>query len=147
MNYYMGNCTSWKWVYPHGNAPLASDLLQFLQNCKEKEFTAIWKSLLAVKDAPLTPFEQLLAVMPPQNSNLLPFAFNMILKDPDLGLQKEFPIKIKLDVVKGLKNIYSEPILPPINVELIQKMMRTIPLSGPELDRNVVRDKIFCFKI
>uniref|UniRef100_A0A6C0F5J8 Xrn1 N-terminal domain-containing protein n=1 Tax=viral metagenome TaxID=1070528 RepID=A0A6C0F5J8_9ZZZZ len=144
--YNQDNCPSWLWVFKHRNAPLCSDFLEYMQNLSETKFNDLWNSV-DLDDSPLSPIEQLIAVLPPQNAGLLPFAFQIIMKDPELKLQHKFPPIVKLDVVKGLKNIYSEPILPDIDVQFINKMMYCIPVSEPELCRNILRDKLFCFKI
>ena len=55
-------------------------------------------------------------------------------------------IKFKLDVLKGGKNIYSDPILPDINLENINRFMSNIPVTEIEKTRNNVRNNVFCMK-
>ena len=89
---------------------------------------------------------QLLIVLPPQNSNLLPFAFNKVINNLVEQDDPNFPKKFKLDIVKGLKNIYSEPILPEVNLEFMSKIVSNICVSEPEHVRNVIRTKPFFFR-
>ena len=148
LQYYRnGLSPSWLWVYSFSNSPLSSDFLDFLKSFTISSFTKFWNSLSFPSDSPLSPVEQLIAVLPPQNAGLLPFAFGSIIRDPELHLDHMFPWKIKLDVVKGQKNIYSEPVLQPIDVHTIKKMMKSIPFSEPELARNIIKERLFCFKV
>ena len=55
-----------------------------------------------------------------------------------------YPAKFKLDVVKGLKNIYSNPLLPELELTNIQKFVRNISITEYEANRNVVRKEPFC---
>lgn len=137
-------CPSWLWVYRHRNAPLCSEFAQYIASLGSID--DVWESS-TVEDEPLAPVEQLIAVLPPQNAGLLPFAYQIVMKDRDLDLQHVFPQRVKLDVIKGLKNIYSDPILPDIDVDLIRKMTMVIPVSEPELSRNTIRTRLFCFKV
>jgi 5'-3' exonuclease len=144
--YIKGKPPSWLWVYKYKNVPLSSDFYKYLVSNDEETLNNMWKQEFE-EDYPMTPIEQLLAVLPPQNAGLLPFSFHSVMRDTELGLEKSFPRKFKLDVVKGEKNIYSEPDLPPINVRLIKKMASAIPVSEPEQSRNILRDSLFCFKV
>ena len=91
------------------------------------------------ESVPIKPIEQLLIVTPIQHSNILPWSFQQIYKDFD---HQSF----KLDVLKGGKNIYSDPILPDINRSEIEKLMINIPVTEIEMRRNTVKSKIFCMK-
>jgi hypothetical protein len=84
--------------------------------------------------------------MPPQNAMLLPFAFHKVVMNLVEQDDPNFPKKFKLDVVKGLKNIYSEPILPYVNLQYLQKIVKNVVVSEPEHVRNVIRTKPFFFR-
>ena len=88
---------------------------------------------------PISPIEQLLIVTPISHSSILPWSFQQIYKDFEF---KSF----QLDILKGGKNIYSDPILPEINREEIDKLMINIPVSEIESRRNQIKSKIFCMK-
>tara|TARA_B100001996_G_C18576067_1_gene560397 strand:- start:415 stop:702 length:288 start_codon:yes stop_codon:yes gene_type:complete len=89
----------------------------------------------------LSPIEQLLAVSPPQHSNILPFAANMLMRDPSLEFM--YPRTVELDVIKGQKNIYSEPLLHPIDIKAIKQIMAKIPFTKSEIARNKQTNKLF----
>lgn len=130
---------SYRYYYKYRVAPCASDLYNYLLNEKD-----IMSSITFEKDVPISPIEQLLIVTPIQHSNLLPWSYHQVLKE---DVQEFYSIKFKLDVLKGLKNIYSDPILPDINFEYIDTIMATVPVSEIEATRNKIKDKIFYFKV
>lgn len=140
--YYTSNTPpDWIYAYPYNHAPLCSDLHSYL--CKNDTKCITFNYDI---NTPLCPFMQLLIVLPPQNATLLPFAFHKIIMNLVENEDPHFPKKFKLDVVKGLKNIYSEPILPPVNIEYLQKIVTNVEVSEPEHVRNVIRTKPFFFR-
>jgi 5'-3' exonuclease len=96
---------------------------------------------------PYAPFEQLLMVTPVQCCGLLPFSYMAFISESNDEFEDYFPKSFELDVVKGQKNIYSEPILPHINVDLIKKIVYSLPLSEPEIARNIIKTRPFCHKL
>lgn len=141
LEYYESNSPpSWLYYYPFKNSPLASDLFNYLSSqIKIPKFSF-------QIDTPLCPFVQLLIVLPYQNINLLPFAYSKLILDPESDFAEFYPKTFKLDVVKGFKNIYSEPILPHPCFDFISKLLLNIPLSEPEKVRNIIRTKPFFFR-
>jgi 5'-3' exonuclease len=139
--YTDNNPPDWLFHYKYAHSPLCSDLHNYLSNIDINDITFSYNETV-----PLSPFMQLLIVLPPQNANLLPFAFNKIINSLVEQDDPNFPKKFKLDVVKGLKNIYSEPILPEVNLEFMSKIVSNICVSEPEHVRNVIRTKPFFFR-
>ena len=138
--YYSSNIPpDWLYHYKYKHAPVCSDLYAYLQEAKPVSFS--YNETQA-----LCPFVQLLIVMPPQNATFLPFGMHKVVMSLIEQGDLHFPKKVKLDVVKGLKNIYSEPILPDVNLEYLQKIVTNVPVSEPEHVRNVVRTKPFFFR-
>ena len=139
IKYYENNePVSWTYAYPYSNSPLVSDLYNYLNKIDNIP------KFLYPKDEPLCPFIQLMIVMPIQNSYLFPFAYSKILQYDNF--EEHFPTTVDLDVVKGLKNIYSEPIMKLPCLPFYYKMLYNIPLSEPEKVRNLIRIKPFFFK-
>lgn len=70
--YYLTGCPSWQWYYPFHYSPYPSDLCAYLEDLQESRDAAEdTKKFVDVRvafeeGAPLAPFEQLLAVLPPE---------------------------------------------------------------------------------
>ena len=78
--YYLQGLPSWGWCYTWHYAPLLGDLADYLSR---KSFRDI---PLFVKGDPSLPFVQLLSVLPPQSSGLLPEAYRKLMNHPDSPL-------------------------------------------------------------
>lgn len=137
--YYNNTILSWNYYYPYRNAPIASDLLKYMN--------PDMLSHVYEKGEPCSPFEQLMIVTPKQCCGLLPFSYMAFMSECEDEFEEYFPTQFKLDVVKGQKNIYSEPLLPDVNIELVRKIMHNLPLSEPEIARNIIKTRPFCHKV
>ena len=69
MRYYFDGVASWRWFYPFHYAPCASDLVQ-LRDYSGGSFEL---------GAPFSPFEQLMAVLPPESGHALPPAYRTLM--------------------------------------------------------------------
>jgi len=145
--YYIKNCPSWLWHYKYTNSPLCSDFLRFLNEYDNNTLLDDYKSLEFPNDKPLTPFEQLLIVTPIQHNTILPYCLSIFLKDNGTEFDEMFPKKFKLGIVKGNKNIYSDPILPPIDFYKISSIVSSCVYSDPEIARNNTHQTLYCHKI
>lgn len=122
IQYYLDGVPDWKYYYSYRVAPFASDILTNLKyrnmDMNDINFN---KNNTECKYCPL---KQLLIIMPPQMKKSLPKICNKIMNEKEL--KKYFPQTFKLDVVKGIKYIYSEPILEEINNEDEEKIFEKI---------------------
>ena len=110
ISYYRKGCPNWVWYFPHHYAPPASILVDHIKSYMEPKF---------IRTLPLTPFQQLLAVLPPKSNKLLPFPLNTLLIDDDSPMKEYCPDKFEIDL-SGKKHEYQGlVILPIINTELI----------------------------
>ncbi len=141
--YYFVGCPSWRWHYRYRVSPFPSDILKVLKtkvlNMNEITFP---------NDVPYTPFQQLLLILPPQMNEILPKALRPIMTDPKMGTVHYYPEKFKLDVVDGMKYIYTEAILPEIDDEVIMKAYDKLQgdLSESEKVRNTIRSSALLIK-
>ncbi|ETO14496.1 hypothetical protein RFI_22856 [Reticulomyxa filosa] len=88
LQYYYHGIPSWSWFYPHHYAPLLSDVL-----CVGKEFTCEF-----TLDAPFSPFEQLLAVLPIASARLLPQPFRKLMTLPMSPIAGMYPVSFTIDM-------------------------------------------------
>lgn len=70
MNYYFKVSRSWGWYNPFHYAPYPSDLLKMIKVLGLDE-----KGIVLEEGEPLTPLQQLLAVLPPERSPFYFFLF------------------------------------------------------------------------
>jgi 5'-3' exonuclease len=134
--YTQSGIPSWNFHYKYRTAPLSSDLYKYI-----KDNQTCISDIVFDKDKEIAPLQQLLIVTPIQHSNILPWSFQQVYKEDEWE-----SVKFKLDILKGLKNIYSDPILPDINLEYIDKFMANIPVTEIEKTRNLIRNNVFCMK-
>ena len=138
IHYYIFNePLSWHWYYTHENAPLLKDIVSFpISNAP---------SFTKDNTKPFFPLEQLFYIMPPQSASILPKNYQQyILENID-----SYPRKVKLNVLKGIKNIYCDvlfhtPLLK--NRKDIINILNKTEISQYEANRNIFRDNPF-FKI
>jgi 5'-3' exonuclease len=111
-NYYTygGSTVDWKMYYPSQFAPTAIDLLNYLKSnhnlieeTKNKKYR-------------IDPFFQLLCILPPHSSNLLPVPLDKILFH---DLARFHPTEIKIDYEGKLNEWEGIPLLPPLDYDKI----------------------------
>ena len=129
LQYYYRGVASWTWYYPFHYAPMASDLSVGLGK------------LTATFDygVPFRPFEQLLAVQPPQSAALLPEPFRWLMTAPHSPLAPFFPSELKVDF-EGKRNDWEGVVLLPfLDETLLKQCIDSVPaekLTEAQIRRN-----------
>lgn len=100
--YYKKDVPDWNWRYPFSYAPFASTLLEYITKISFLPFTLTM---------PKSPYQQLLSILPPKSSELLPFPLCKKLKDFDFSKEAS---KIRIDL-EGKQNKLDEIVLVPNN--------------------------------
>ena len=128
INYYKHGIPSWKWYYPYFYAPFLSDICKYVKQYKYKPETDI---------TPLTPFEQLMCVLPECSHYLLPKTFSKILKPtyPDF-----YPTEFEVDCSGKRKEWEGIVLLPMVDIKKINEFYNKYKcrLSDKELSPNNV---------
>ena len=88
VQYYHKGVESWDWFYPHLYAPLASDL---------RDLASLNFDFPSDQSRPFTPLMQLLSVLPPQSSRLLPRPYAELMTEPASPLASNYPPTFKVD--------------------------------------------------
>lgn len=135
--YYLYDIPDWYWFYPYHYAPFFSDICNYLKSLKLKRLCEVSQnvndskekilnknvnntlSFKFEKNEPLTPFEQLLAVLPPESAGILPEPFEKLMIDKTSPINLFYP---ETDSIKiEIKSEYEKTILVPfIDVKLLR---------------------------
>lgn len=88
LSYYTSGVPSWRWLYKHHYAPFSHDLAKYIKSYTKQDL---------LKDTPVSPFVQLLSVLPPKSSGLLPKPLGVMLTHEKSPLTPYCPTKLKID--------------------------------------------------
>jgi 5'-3' exonuclease len=138
LKYYFQGCPSWTWHYKYRTSPLLSDVFYALENN-----VVAMNDIQFILGTPYTPFQQLMLILPPQLNNLVPSVLRPIMTDDKLLCTQYYPTEFILDVCVGIKQEYSEALLPEIDEELLIETVKSYEkkLSKDEIERNTIREK------
>jgi 5'-3' exonuclease len=124
LRYYTKEVPNWRWFYPYHYAPTASSLVEHLDSF---EFPRNYKG------QPLTSLEQLLCILPPKSSKLLPKPLDALLSTK---LKKYNPDEVEIDL-SGKKQEYMGIVkLPFVDVNHVKKAYSE---SLPSVDERELR--------
>ena len=124
--YYFKECCCWDWHYSYLHAPTIKDLANNFEICMDKiDFKNSQKE-------PVKPFIQLLNVLPPQSSHLLPKSYEKLMRDRESDIYHYYPTKIKLDYYLNRFLHECDPMLPNIDMDLINMTTKDIQLTDIE---------------
>jgi 5'-3' exonuclease len=88
IQYYCKGIPSWTWYFPYNYGPFMDDLYR----CTSYKYTPF------IQTKPLEPFEQLLAVIPPQSNKLLPPTLRKLMSSELSPMIKYYPKQFKIDL-------------------------------------------------
>ena len=129
--YYYKGCISWEWFFPYHYGPMLSDLIGVPEMFARMNFEM---------GAPLLPFEQLMACLPPASSVLVPEPFRRLMTSETSPILGFYPTEFRVDM-NGKKNPWEGVnLLPFINVvklkEAINEYCPNSKLTAAEIVRN-----------
>jgi 5'-3' exonuclease len=150
LSYYTKGVPCWDWYYPYHYAPFAYDIskLNWLSNKsqslhRERSYNSIMdkKSFIYKfnnKSYPVLPFIQLLCVLPPSSSNLLPYPLNNLLTDKKSPLYKYCPEEYEIDLSGKRKEYEGVVNIPMMNVREVTNLYNLYKdkINVDELKRN-----------
>ena len=111
--YYFKDCPSWDWYFPFDFPPFINDIYKYMKeiNMDDIEFTL---------GKPVDPIVQLLTVLPPQSSFILPKEFQKLMHDKRSSLIYLYPTDIDHDYIGKTKYYQGLPKLPPMDIDLVK---------------------------
>jgi 5'-3' exonuclease len=130
LSYYTRGVPSWKWCYPYNYAPFAHELARNIEYFKFPVYGNTY---------PISPFQQLLSVLPPKSADLIPKPLDTLLTDPNSPLMKYCPQTIDVDLAGKRKDWEGIVILPHVNFDDIKTVCQEHihKVSPVDLKRNV----------
>jgi 5'-3' exonuclease len=140
IRYYIDKIPDWHWYYPLNFSPLFVDMYKSIE-----EFNG---EMIFNQNEPLSSFEQLLAVLPPQSKAILPLACQTLLTDDDSPIIDFYPLKFEIDLQGKRMEWEGKPILPFIDVARLKSAYKDIEcyLSDDEKKRTRVGKAMRYFK-
>ena len=141
-NYYFDKCPSWSWYFPYDYPPFLEDINSYLNKNKKFNFNNIKFEM----SSPLRPFNQLLLVLPPQSSYLIPKELRKIVNNSKSSLAYMFPTQISQDFIGKTRHWMAQPLLPALEINNVKRVYSKYEkkISNEELKRNKRLD-IFVF--
>jgi hypothetical protein len=138
LSYYTSGLTNWDWSYPYHYAPFAFHL---------SRNTRTFKFLKYPNTSPVAPYIQLLSILPPKSSRLLPEPLDKILTSTESPLKLYCPDEIVIDLSGKRKEWEGIVILPMIDREIVKKeyFKYVDKVDRRELNRNKL-GKSFIYK-
>jgi 5'-3' exoribonuclease 2 len=133
--YYMVGCDSWHWKYNYNAGPLLSDLANYVATMS----TDINK-IKFPKSEPVSPYVQLLSILPEESSNLLPLEYRKIFKHSNMSYL--YPCDYKLDTI--FKRYYWQcvPVLPHLNIKEMIKEVKKIKCNRKLVEGTLIHKAI-----
>lgn len=102
--YYFKKVVSWSWQYPFTHGPYLDEVCLYF----DADFTF-------VEDSPLTPYQQLLTVLPPAKYDLLPNTYHYLTQSLSSPIIDMYPIKFSQDKTDKMQQYECIPLIPIID--------------------------------
>lgn len=113
--YYFEHCKSWRWQYKYLHAPFISDLADYII-----KFDIDLNAILFNINSPIKISNQLLALIPPIHSHLLPPSLSYFLISNDSPIIYMFPVKVTLDMLYKNQLWQCIPLVPYLDIDAIE---------------------------
>jgi len=139
--YYFKGCSSWSWKFPYSHSPFISDVYNYINTHIVTDIVDI-NEIEIPDDGCLSPCQQLLAVLPPACSNLLPQEYRYLTTSERSSIIDFFPSDIELDMINKDANWQCIPKIPQVDPLRIKGVVKNIKLSKKEKIRNTVSEEI-----
>lgn len=139
--YYFEECSCWEWQYPYSHAPFVSDLAYYFKNKKVRTEKVKFKGSQSLK-----PCTQLLVVLPPQRSNLLPKSYQTLVESIDSPILDLFPHDVGLDMVDQILQWKCVALVPTVDIDRVKTCVCRLRLTSGETERNRIYEPTTVFK-
>jgi len=134
LHYYHKGCGAWNWYFPHLYAPLVTDMVnleEFYPDDANEEF----QSFAFHMGDPFPSLGQLLSVLPPQSSELLPKPLSELMTNPSSPIADFYPTEFTTDA-NGKRQSWEAVVkVPFINANSLLDVLNTI-VDSDNADEN-----------
>jgi 5'-3' exonuclease len=130
LSYYTKGMPNWRWFYPHHYAPFTEELAHHLKTFRFPVYG---------RTTPITPFQQLLSILPPAHADLIPTPLNKLL-EPDSPIAHYYPEDFDVDLGGKRKEWEGIVLLPMVDVDKVRKayFSKVTQVDNNELKRNIL---------
>lgn len=118
--YYFQQCQDWHWMYPYEATPLLIDFLEFLENSPQPMKPSLQPH------HPVSPYHQLLMILPPQSANLLPKPYQPFMISDRSPLIHYFPLQFENEKYGHRFRWETHPKIPFLNPIEVDSYLRTV---------------------
>lgn len=122
--YYFTGCPDWRWFYPYHYSPTLRDLSLY------KYRPILFKGGKAVQ-----PIVQLLAIMPPTASDMIPAKYRHLMLDENSPLAKYYPKTVKMDLKGCTAPWHGTLLLPFVNHREIEQAVKDVDDKMKKIDK------------
>jgi 5'-3' exoribonuclease 1 len=137
LNYYFMQCDDWMWFYSYSHAPFLSDIYNYII-----KFNVNLNNIVFKKTNFITPFIQLLAVIPPNNNIIIPESYRYKMTDSSSDIIDLFPLGIEQDMIYKDQSWNCIPIIPYLDIDRIIYSVKNIKIINKENIRNIIFDDL-----
>jgi 5'-3' exonuclease len=129
-HYYFEKIVDLNWYYPYDNPPFICDIYKYLINMNNINFDN--------KQIYMTPFEQLLIILPSQSKYLLPKCLGTLVSSPKSSLAHLYPTDFEIDFLYKQRYWEGIPKLPGLEHKLTRYIYKKYKndLTDDEIYRN-----------
>ena len=142
--YYFKKCPSWTWQYIYLHGPFISDIADYYANTYNKSTSHSLKKNININDiqfessSSLVPCTQLLSVLPPASSYILPESYRELVHNIDSPIIYMYPTVFKLDMINKDVHWKCIPHIPPVDINELKKAVCDHKLTKEEEIRNTI---------
>lgn len=127
LRYYLDTIPSYTWSFPFNFAPFFQEMYEHVDSFDT--------SMTFEPSTPLSPLEQLTAVLPGRSSYLLPEALQMLSTSSKSPIIDMYPIDFEVDLEGKRQEYEGVVILPHISVDRLRKAFKALEPQLSEYDR------------
>jgi 5'-3' exonuclease len=118
--YYFEKCPSWKWQYRYSHPPFLSDLAQFIKNMD------IAKDVEIKYHDPIDMHTQLVSVIPPSFSHILPKSLQHLNSSKDSPIIDMFPLTYEIDMIYKTQLYKCIPMIPYLDIDRVDQAVKQV---------------------